>query len=438
MTEKFFLPDTGSNSPVEVIEIHVRPDQIINEGESLLTLESDKASIDVPAPKKSIVNEILVKVGDKIKTGDAIFVLTPAENETLGATKKEEIETQTPPSAIENTSAEKLNKNSSDSNFSDTSKTVSEKISAPTESTPLTNNENTIFAGPGIRRLARLLGVDLNKIQGTGSRGRITAEDIQNFVKQILQSPAETSGFLPRMPEIDFSLFGEIEKKELTRIKRITAQNLSRNWLLAPHVTQFDEADITALEKFRKEEGLILKNSGIKLTLLAFVMKAVVKNLKQFPQFNASLDPTGHYLIYKKYYHLGIAVNTDEGLIVPVIRDVDQKTIVELAQELTEISQQARDKKLASSALQGSSFTISSLGGIGGTAFTPIINLPNVAILGLSKSQIKPIYDGNNFQPRLMLPLSLSYDHRVIDGAEAAEFIVSLKHYLENISRLLL
>jgi pyruvate dehydrogenase E2 component (dihydrolipoamide acetyltransferase) len=417
MPTNILLPDTGSNSPVDVLEIHVKKGDVITDGQAIITVESDKATIEVPAPA-GIVGEILVKIGDKIKAGDLILSLSQNQSEEKNPKQPQKEVNNEPPAPPVHAEPQKQ--------------------SAAQE--PVALIENDILAGPGVRRLARLLGADLSQISGTGERGRVTADDVRNFVKQLLtQGAAPSTGFaLPTMPVIDFAQYGLIETVALSRIKQRTAQNLSRNWLLAPHVTQFDEADITDLELFRKKEAAPLAQKGLKLTLLAFIMKAVVRALQNFPQFNTSLDSSGQNLIYKKYFHIGIAVDTDEGLVVPVIRDVDQKTLIDLAKELTEISAKAREKKLTPQEMQGSSFTISSLGGIGGTAFTPIINLPNVAILGVSKASIKPQYDGEKFQPRLILPLSLSYDHRVIDGAEAAKFSTALSQYLSDIRKVLL
>jgi pyruvate dehydrogenase E2 component (dihydrolipoamide acetyltransferase) len=299
-------------------------------------------------------------------------------------------------------------------------------------------------ASPSVRRFARELGVDLQRVSGTGRKGRIVKQDVQAFVQQALARPpspatAATAGLaLPEMPEIDYAKFGEITIQPLGRIKKLTATSLHRSWLHVPHVTHHDEADITELENFRKQAKEEATQRGVRLTMLAFIMKACVSTLKQYPSFNASLETGGENLILKQYYHLGIAVDTDEGLVVPVIRAVDQKGVLELAKELGEVSERARGKKLTPSDVQGGTFTISSLGGIGGTAFTPIVNAPEVAILGVSRAQMKPVFKDDDFIPRLMLPLSLSYDHRVIDGAEAARFTAFLTRVLEDARRLLL
>ncbi len=416
-----YLPDTGSNNALEVIEILVNIGDVVEKGQALFTLESDKATLDVPAPEAGTITSITINVGSKIKTGDLIAELTTTGTEAVASPRIPE------PAAI-----------------IPVHETVTAKPVLPVNPPILTESEDTsdIYAGPSVRRMARLLGVDLTLITGTGDKGRISKDDIRAHVKKIVERaqtmPIQSGSGLPTMPSIDFSQFGPIDTKPLSRIKKLTAQNLSRNWLLAPHVTQFIDADITEMEAFRKSQSLIYDKKGIKLTPLVFIMKALVGALKLAPTFNASLDASGDNLILKHYFHIGIAVDTPEGLVVPVIRDVDQKSLGTLAQELAKVGESARAKQLTSADMQGSSFTISSLGGIGGTAFTPIINLPNVAILGVSKTAIKPVWDGSQFVPRLMLPLSLSYDHRVIDGAEAARFIVTIANYLQEIRLLLL
>jgi pyruvate dehydrogenase E2 component (dihydrolipoamide acetyltransferase) len=436
MATEIHLPDTGSTNPVDIIELHVKVGDEISEGQTLMTLESDKATIDVPSPAAGKIENLSVKVGQKVKTGDVILSLVGGKQKAeQPAAKPAEPSSQAAPAK----SAE-----------APTQKTPAPQMQQISEVKPIVSSTEEvassssadILAGPAVRRLARLLGVDLSKVEATGERNRISKDDVKTYVKNLLTSGATTAssgGFsLPSMPVIDFAQFGPIESSPLSRIKKLTSQNLSRNWLLAPHVTQFDEADITDLEAFRKKESARFEKQGIKLTPLVFIMKAVVSALKEFPQFNASIDHTGDNLILKNHYHIGIAVDTPDGLVVPVIRNVDQKSLTELAKELAEVSTKAREKKLSAQDMQGSSFTISSLGGIGGKFFTPIINLPNVAILGVSKSSIKPVYDGNQFQPRLILPLSLSYDHRVIDGAEGARFCVKLAQLLGDIRNLLL
>lgn len=411
-------PDLGNVADAAIIEVAVKPGDEVNAEDTLITLESDKASMDIPAPFAGTVKEVKVKIGDKISTGSLILTMEATD---AAAAPKEETKTvkEEKPAAPAATPAQAA-----------TTKTV--EVTADDE-----EDEGDVHAGPGVRRLAREFGVDLNKIRGTGPKGRLLKEDLQNFVKAQMASGGTGSG-LPAAPVVDFKQFGEVENKPLSRIKKLTAINLHRNWVLIPHVTQFDEADITDLEAFRKSQQTIAEKQNVKLTPLVFIMKAVVAALKAFPTFNASLSPNGEELIMKKYFHIGVAVDTPEGLVVPVIRDVDKKGLLELAKELAEVSAKARAKQLTAADMQGSSFTISSLGGIGGTAFTPIVNMPDVAILGVSKSSIKPVYQNNQFVPRLMLPLSLSYDHRVIDGAEGARFIVHLSQHLSDIRKWLL
>ena len=439
--EAIYLPDTGSTSALDVIEILVKVGDTVSVNQALLTLESDKATLDVPAPKAGIIKSLHVKIGDKIKTGDLV-----AEFEADAASASPTIAVSTASSAsseaIAPVSVSTAIEATPKAPTAVTEKPVPTAVAVPQENTK-TQHED-IYAGPSVRRMARLLGVDLSSVRATGDKGRITKDDIRAHVKALVTqaqqaTPAQGGGMgLPTMPVTDFSQYGPIETKPLSRIKKLTAQNLSRNWLLAPHVTQFEDADITDMEAFRKSQGPAYDKLGIKLTPLVFIMKAAVQALKAAPTFNASLDASGDNLILKNYFHIGIAVDTPEGLVVPVIRDVDQKSLSELAAELAEVGTKARGKKLTAQDMQGSCFTISSLGGIGGTAFTPIINLPNVAILGVSKAAIKPVWDGQLFAPRLILPLSLSYDHRVIDGAEAARFIVTMAKYLKDIRLMLL
>jgi pyruvate dehydrogenase E2 component (dihydrolipoamide acetyltransferase) len=407
------IPDIGGASGVTVIEIAVKPGSQVNIDEPLLTLEGDKATMEVPSPLAGEVTELKVKVGDKVSEGDLILMIkgkgAPSTKPAPASAAKAGVPQQatthiahTPPSQM---------------------------LSAP--------NAAGEYASPGVRRLVREFDLDIKQIKGTGIKGRITREDVQNHVKNRLRSGSGLS-VLPA-PQVDFAKFGEIETQPLSKIKKISGANLHRNWVTIPHVTQFDEADITALEEFRKQQKDSAAAKGIKLTPLVFIMKAVVAALRELPNFNSSLDASGEQLVLKKYFHIGVAVDTPNGLVVPVIRDVDKKSIYTLAQELAEISTKAREKGLSVAEMQGSCFTITSLGGIGGTAFTPIINAPDVAILGVSKSQMKPVYQADGqFQARLMLPLSLSYDHRVIDGADGARFIVHLAKCLNDIHSLVL
>ncbi|WP_218814622.1 dihydrolipoyllysine-residue acetyltransferase [Rickettsiella endosymbiont of Dermanyssus gallinae] len=425
------VPDLGNVSGAAIIEIPIKVGESIQAEQALITLESDKASMDIPAPFAGKVKEIKVKVGDKVSKGDFI-VLLETEADTAVAEEKPAAKKETTETAAANVQQETAKP----------AETITTVVN--TEDTAVSSEDDDqgdVHAGPGVRRLAREFGLNLNLITGTGQKGRVVKEDLQNFVKSRLNQTGQSSGTgagLPSAPQIDFSQFGETENKPLSRIKKLSAQYLHRNWLLVPHVTQFNEADITELEAFRKAQAAFAAKQNVKLTPLVFIMKAVVTALKEFPAFNASLSADGEQLILKKYFHIGIAVDTPEGLVVPVIRDVDKKSLLELAKELAEVSNKARLKQLSSADMQGSSFTISSLGGIGGTAFTPIVNLPDVAILGVSKAQFKPQYQDGEFIPRLMLPLCLSYDHRVIDGAEGARFSVFLADCLSDIRRWLL
>lgn len=415
------VPDIGGATDVDVIEVLVKVGDHIKKDTSLITLESDKATMEIPSTDEGVVKEIKVKVGDKVSQNSVIVVLESNEEKTA----------PTPPA-----------KPASDTKVKEApaTKPAQEGVaSVPEGGTLIPAQSNDVHAGPAVRRIAREFGIDLGQIVGSGSKQRILKEDVQAFVKQRLaQVPAISGAGLPTAPSVDFSKFGPVETQALSRIKKLTGKNLHRNWLLIPHITQFGEADISELEDFRIAQKKILEKQNIKLTPLVFIMKAVVAALKNFPQFNSSLDASGENLILKKYYNIGVAVDTPDGLVVPVIRDVDQKGLSDLAKELSEVSEKARKKQLTANDMQGGCFSISSLGGIGGTAFTPIVNMPEVAILGVSKSSYKPIYQEGEFVPRLMLPLSLSYDHRVIDGAEGARFVVYLADMLADIRNLLL
>lgn len=426
MTDKIEIPvpDIGSASKVDVIEILVKPGDHIQVDTPLVTLESDKASMEIPSPSEGIVDSIQVKVGDKVSQGSPILLLKASgskteapEKETLKQEPKE-----APQEALKQEPQEEP-------------KTVS--APAPIRKEP--GDQTAIAAGPAVRRLARELGVDLAEIAGSGRKSRITKEDLQQYVKAKLQAQSQGGGLgLAPMPAIDFSQFGKIEQKPLNKIKRLTGAQVHRSWLSIPQVTQFDEADITDLEAFRKTETEAATKNGYKLTILAFVVKAVCKALATFPAFNTSLDERAENIVYKQYMNIGIAVETPNGLVVPVIKEANHLSIGEIAAEMARLSKKAREKGLTPADMSGGCFTISSLGGIGGTAFTPIVNAPEVAILGLSRAAMKPVYEGKAFIPRLMLPLSLSYDHRVIDGAEAARFTRYLADLLGDIRRVLL
>ncbi|HBD9391304.1 TPA: dihydrolipoyllysine-residue acetyltransferase [Legionella pneumophila] len=418
------IPDIGGANDVDVIDILVKPGMEVEKDQALITLEGDKATMDIPSPYAGKVIEMKIKLGDKVSQGTPILTLkTPGKSETPEIEKSQI-------------------KNISEQSIKEIEKPYEELKSEPISINNLEIAESKsilISAGPAVRRLAREFGVDLSLVQGSGRKSRITKEDLQNYIKVRLNEKTTSGGFsLPSNPAIDFSKFGSIETKPLNKIKKLTGANVHRSWITIPHVTQFDEADITDLEAFRKSESESTKNQDYKLTLLAFVCSVVCKALHAYPQFNASLDASGENLIYKKYYNIGIAVDTPNGLVVPVIKNVDKLSVIDIAKEMSRLSTKAREKGLTPIDMSGGCFTISSLGGIGGTAFTPIVNSPEVAILGLSRSVIKPIYDNKEFKPRLMLPISLSYDHRVIDGAEAARFTRFLCDCLGDIRRILL
>ncbi|MCB1871057.1 MAG: dihydrolipoyllysine-residue acetyltransferase [Gammaproteobacteria bacterium] len=428
------VPDIGSFEGVEVIEILVAEGDSVAAEDSLVTLESDKASIEIPSPLSGEVAGIVVKVGDRVSKGDPLLKLkTQAE---LQSAKPAQAHPDEAPAAA-NSPARVAG--------SDSGRQAGEKESRqpPVLARPSDLTGRIPHASPSVRRFARELGADLAQIIGTGPKQRITRDDIQNYIKLALRgvvpdAPSAGPMQLPALPEIDFAKFGEIEERPLSRIKKLSGGHLSACWLNIPHVTQHDEADITSLEAFRNEQKSAAARQDIRLTFLPFLMKACVGVLRELPEFNSSLSADRGSLIYKKYFNIGVAVDTPGGLVVPVVRNVDKKGVLELAAELMAISQRARDGKLSPSDLQGGCFSISSLGGIGGTAFTPIVNAPEVAILGVSKSAFKPVWNGKEFEPRLMLPLSLSYDHRVIDGAMAARFTSTLSGLMSDIRRLLL
>lgn len=420
-TVEVTIPDIGGATDVDVIDILVKPGMTVEKDQALITLEGDKATMDIPSPYSGIIKEIKINLGDKVAQGTPILVM---ESTTAGAMEEQELPVKAPEQAKEQ---------QVQSTPAADSRPEITPASEPNELSDI------LSAGPAVRRMARELGVNLHLVKGSGRKTRITKEDIQNYIKtRLSEQPASSTFNVPASPIIDFSKFGDIESKPLNKIKRLTGANVHRSWITIPHVTQFDEADITDLEEFRKSESERIKEPGYKLTILAFVCKVVSRALHAYPQFNSSLDATGEQLIYKKYCNIGIAVETTNGLVVPVIKNVDQLTVSDIALEMARLSSKARDKGLMPADMSGGCFTISSLGGIGGTSFTPIVNSPEVAILGLSRSSFKPIYDKGEFKPRLMLPLSLSYDHRVIDGAEAARFTRYICDNLSDIRRVLL
>ena len=426
------VPDIGDFKNIPVIEVLVKPGDTVKAEDSLITLESDKATMEVPAPYAGVVKELKLKPGDKVSQGTAILsievsdsVAAPAPAPAAAAPQKAAAAPAPAPVAQ-----------------------APAPVAAVPTAVPATINEegfSLAHASPSVRRFARELGVDLGRVKGSGPKERVLKEDIAGFVKTALAQPsgggsggAGLSPGLPAWPQVDFAKFGPVENQPLSRIKKISGPFLHRNWVSIPHVTQNDEADITELEAFRKSMADEAQKQGVKLTPLVFIMKAVVTALKSHPEFNSSLAPAGDALILKHYYHIGVAVDTPGGLVVPVVRNVDQKGVLQLAKELGEISAKARDGKLGPAEMQGGTFSISSLGGIGGTHFTPIINAPEVAILGVSKSSMKPVWKDGQFVPRLMMPLSLSYDHRAVDGAQGARFITNLTAVLSDIRRVLL
>ena len=426
------VPDIGDFAEVEVIEVHVRAGDSVAVEDPLVTLETDKAAMEVPAPFAAVIGEVKVKVGDRVSKGDIIATAEKSAAEVKPESKPESKPEAVAPPKVESAPVAPA--------APVESKPVESKPAAPAVAAPPVETDAQIpHASPAVRKIAREFGVDLRQVKGGGRNGRILKEDIQSFVKESLaRGPAPSAGGLPQMPAIDFSKFGEVEIEPLSRIKKISGAHLARNWLLAPHVTQTDEADITEMEAFRKSLAEDAKKRGYKMTPLAFLIKAAVAALREFPDFNASLDAGGENLVRKKYFHIGVAVDTPRGLVVPVVRDADRKGLRDLAIELAATSEAARAGKLRAEDMQGGSFTISSLGGIGGGWFAPIINLPEVAILGVSRAQTKPVWNGDKFEPRLMLPFSVSYDHRVIDGAQGARFAVFLSAVLSDIRRLTL
>jgi len=425
------VPDIGEDGEVEVIEVLVVVGDVIEEEDGLITLETDKATMDVPSSHAGTVKEVFITVGDKVKQGSVVIKLETSSGSEVVVEEPVAAPVLAPVSKVAPVKAPK---------------------SAPVPHHPQSGNvsKGNIYSSPSIRRIAREFGVDLALVKGTGNKNRILKEDVQSYVKYELSRPKANAGSsvaagegglqVVSAKQIDFSKFGEIETKPLTRIQKISGPFLHRNWVTIPHVTQFDEADITNVEAFRKEQNVVCEKQklGFKITPLVFILKAAADALRTFPVFNSSLSEDGESLILKKYINIGVAVDTPNGLVVPVVRDVDQKGIHQLSRELLEISIKARDGKLKAADMQGGCFTISSLGGIGGTAFTPIVNAPEVAILGVSKSEMKPKWNGKDFEPKLMLPLSMSYDHRVIDGAIAARFTVHLAGVMSDIRKLVL
>jgi len=436
MARELKVPSIGDFEGVEVIDVLVKKGDHVEQEDSLITLESDKAAMDVPASFAGTISEVKVKEGDKVSEGDVVALAEPDEE---GGGKKEEKDEPRPSEDKSAAQEEEKAKDADDEppapaketppESKPTTQPASRRAAAP----PPTVDHGAFVnahAGPSVRKFARELGVDLSQVHGSARKGRITHEDVKGYVKKVMRSGG--SG-LPEVPQVDFSRFGDVERRPLSRLKRISGPRLQASWVNAPHVTQHDEADITALETVRKAMKPAAEEKGVKLTPLAFLVKASVLAMQAYPDFNASLDPAGDALIVKHYFHIGFAVDTDQGLVVPVIRDADKKDLFAIAEELAGLGEKARNGKLRRENIEGGCFSISSLGSIGGTAFTPIVNAPEVAILGVSRAEMKPRWNGHDFEPRKMLPLSLSYDHRVIDGAQAVRFTRHVAETLETL-----
>ena len=436
------VPDIGDFTDIPVIEILVKVGDTIKKEDSLVSLESDKATMEVPASHSGVVKEIKVKLGDKVSMGAVVLLLE--ESASVGAIPS-------PQPSRNGEGAESKTAPAQSPAPAPVAEAPAPRpaTTLPPQPSPIKSSREGavpthVHASPSIRKLAREFGVDLGKVKGSGLKGRITEEDVKGFVKTELAKPSSSTGAagggfaLPQMPFVDFTKFGEIETRALSRIKKLSGNNLHRNWVTIPHVTQQDEADITEVEAFRVKTNEEITKSGVKVTMLAFLIKASVAALKKYPEFNASLEPGGENLILKKYFNVGFAADTPNGLVVPVIKNADQKSIIDIAKEMSELAAKAREGKLSPTEMQGGCFSISSLGGIGGTFFTPIINAPEVAILGVSKSSMKPIWNGKEFIPRMILPMSLSYDHRVVDGAAGARFTTYLASLMSDIRKLVL
>ena len=428
------VPDIGDFADIPVIEILVKPGDSIKKEDSLISLESDKATMEVPSTHTGVVKELRVKLGDKVSMGSVVLVLEESASAPVPASAPDGASPLPSTPAPTQAPLAPTPKAAPALSFSPA------PVATSTASAPIPSH---VHASPSIRAFARELGVDLTKVKGSALKSRITREDVQGYVKSELAKPKGAAGAggtfaFPEMPHVDFTKFGEIEKRALSRIKKLSGNNLARNWVMIPHVTQQDEADITEVEAFRVKTNDENAKSGVKITMLAFLIKVSVTALKKFPEFNSSLEPGGENLILKKYYNIGFAADTPNGLVVPVIKNADRKSVIEIAREMGELSAKAREGKLSPAEMSGGCFSISSLGGIGGTFFTPIINAPEVAILGVSKSAMKPIWNGNEFVPRLILPMSLSYDHRVVDGASGARFSTYLAGLMTDIRKLVL
>ncbi len=436
--KEIVVPDIGDFDSVEVIEVLVSVGDVVQAEDSLITVESDKASMEIPSSESGKILKLKVALGDNIAKGSVLLMMEV--DETIEAEAKEApapVETKKDAPTAAKEKHEKMAPAKSTPSKASAGKVQGHKPSPTAKIDEVRFSK--AYASPSVRRFARELGVDLGKVEGTSRKNRINRDDVKSFVKKAMTTGGSgTSLGVKPMPEIDFSQFGNIESQSLSKINKLTGEFLHRSWVTVPHVTQFDEADITEMEAFRKQMGKEMEKDGIKITPLAFIVWAVVASLKAFPRFNSSLDATGENLILKKYFNIGVAVDTPNGLVVPVIKEADQKSLVEISQEIRELAIKARDKKLKPSEMQGGCFSISSLGGIGGTKFTPIVNTPEVAVLGVSRSKMEPVWNGKEFEPRLVLPLSLSYDHRVIDGADGARFTTHLSKMLSDIRRMMI
>ena len=431
--------DIGDFADIPVIEILVKVGDTVKKEDSLVSLESDKATMEVPSTHSGVVKELKVKLGDKVSMGSLVLVL----EESAGAAPSPAVQTPSPQPSPQGEGVKAAPARPPEVVPPKPAPTLAPSPAPVAASTDHGVVTASVHASPSIRKLAREFGVDLTKVKGSGNKGRINEDDVKGFVKTELAKPAGgavTGGAFafPTMPHVDFTKFGSIETRALSRIKKLSGNNLARNWMMIPHVTQQDEADITEVEAFRVKTNEEIAKSGVKVTMLAFLIKASVAALKKFPEFNSSLEPGGENLILKKYFNIGFAADTPNGLVVPVIKNADQKSVIDIAKEMTELSAKAREGKLSPTEMQGGCFSISSLGGIGGTFFTPIINAPEVAILGVSKASMKPIWNGKEFVPRLILPMSLSYDHRVVDGASGARFSTYLAGLMSDIRKLVL
>ncbi len=425
------VPDLGTEDEVDVIEVHVQASDQLGVDDLLITLESDKAAMEVPSPKSGVLKELLVKVGDKVKTGSKIAIIE--QSVAIDNEISVQAGTEADDSAKDHPSEESSDVSDLDSRPSENPVSTTTK-----DETIITSSMSHVYAGPAVRKLARELGVDLTLIQGSGAKNRIVKDDINEFVKESLNTSNPSAFRNMMVADLDFSKFGEIEERKRSKLEKITAINMARNWASVPHVAQFNEADVTDLDKFLTEIKAEADNKQLKLTYLPFLLKACAKALEEYPQFNVSLHSSGEHLIQKKYFHIGVAVATDAGLVVPVIRDVDQKSIWDLASEVMELSSKAKERKLVMEDMQGACFSISSLGALGGKGFIPIVNSPEVGILGVAKTEIKPVFIDGEFRPRSMLPLTLSYDHRAVNGVDGGLFATYLAKLLSDVRHLIL